>query len=68
MGAEGCSQTVYVCRTCGEQDYGDRPASPGRIDCQAACGDSMMGWRNGPLDPSPEDYLNPTTDNLGSES
>lgn len=50
MGAEGCSQTVYVCRSCGQYDYGDGPDSPGKIDCQAACGDSMMGWRGGPYD------------------
>lgn len=53
MGAEGCSQTVYVCRSCGQYDYGG-PAGPGEADCKAACGDSMMGWRNGPLDPDPD--------------
>jgi hypothetical protein len=53
MGAEGCSQTVYVCRSCGEYDYGNK-GGPAETDCMAACGDSMMGWRNGPLDPDPE--------------
>lgn len=53
MGADGCSQAVYVCRSCGEHDYGDK-GGPGEDDCKAACGDSMMGWRNGPLDPSPD--------------
>lgn len=50
MGADGCSQAVYRCATCGEQDYGDGDG-PGATDCRAACGDSMMGWRNGPFDP-----------------
>ena len=27
-----CSQTVYVCRSCGEQDYGD-PGGPGHLEC-----------------------------------
>jgi hypothetical protein len=51
MGAEGCSQSVYVCKVCGVYDYGRGANSPGQIDCKAACGDSMMGWRGGPLDP-----------------
>ena len=54
MGAEGCSQTVYVCRSCGAYDYGSGHDSPGRTDCQAVCGESMMGWRNGHLDPEPD--------------
>lgn len=53
MGADGCSQTVYVCRSCGEYDYGNK-GGPAETDCKAACGDSMMGWRNGPLDPDLE--------------
>lgn len=53
-GAEGCGQTVYVCRACGVYDYGDHDESPSKIECKAVCGDSMMGWRNGPLDPDPE--------------
>lgn len=53
MGAEGCSQTVYVCRSCGQYDYGGKDG-PAETDCKAACGDSMMGWQNGPLDPDPE--------------
>ena len=57
MGAEGCSQAVYVCKICGAYDYGEGPDSPGKNDCQAACGDSMMGWRNGHLDPSPDNGL-----------
>ena len=54
MGAEGCSQAVYVCKVCGVYDYGDGDDSPGKRDCQVVCGDSMMGWRNGHLDPSPD--------------
>lgn len=57
MGAEGCSQTVYVCRSCGAYDHGDHDDSPGKQDCQALCGDSMTGWQNGPLDPCPEPWL-----------
>jgi hypothetical protein len=53
MGAEGCSQAVYRCGVCGIHDYGSGPDSPGKIDCQAVCGDSMTGWQNGPLDPNP---------------
>jgi len=30
-----CSQTVYVCEICGENDYGD-PGGPGHADC-ASC-------------------------------
>lgn len=56
MGAEGCSQTVYVCRSCGQYDYGDGDGSPGKQDCQAVCGDSMTGWQNGPLDPRPDEW------------
>lgn len=51
MGAEGCSQAVYVCKVCGETDYGIGADSPGETDCKAVCGDSMMGWRGGHLDP-----------------
>lgn len=54
MGAEGCSQAVYVCLSCGAYDYGTGSDSPGEINCKSVCGDSMMGWRNGPLDPSPD--------------
>lgn len=54
MGADGCSQTVFVCRSCGVHDYGDGSDSPAKIECQSVCGDSMMGWRNGPLDPEPD--------------
>jgi len=54
MGADGCSQTVYRCTVCGVIDYGDDDDGPGVTDCKAACGDSMMGWRNGPLDPNPD--------------
>jgi len=57
MGAEGCSQAVYVCRSCGAYDHGDTDDSPGKRDCQAVCGESMTGWRNGPLDPDPEPWL-----------
>lgn len=32
----GCSQTVYVCRTCGTYDYGE-PGGPGRHDCVTTC-------------------------------
>jgi hypothetical protein len=53
MGAEGCSQAVYRCAICGIHDYGDGDG-PGATDCRAACGDSMMGWRNGPFDPQPD--------------
>lgn len=56
MGAEGCSQTVYVCRSCGTHDYGEGADSPGKRDCQAVCGDSMTGWHNGPLDPDPDQW------------
>lgn len=51
MGAEGCSQAVYRCRSCGQYDYGSGDDSPGKTDCQSVCGDSMMGWRGGHLDP-----------------
>lgn len=54
MGAEGCSQGVYRCRSCGVYDHGEGDDSPGKLDCQSACGDSMMGWRNGQLDQDPE--------------
>jgi hypothetical protein len=57
MGAEGCSQAVYVCRSCGVYDYGSGDDSPGKRDCQAVCGESMTGWQNGPLDPNPEPWL-----------
>jgi len=60
MGAEGCSQAVYVCRSCGAYDHGDTAESPGKHDCQVVCGDSMMGWRNGHLDPSPDYGLRAT--------
>lgn len=53
-GACGCSQSVYRCAICGTYDYGDAEG-PGATDCRAACGDSMMGWRGGPLDPEVED-------------
>ncbi len=56
MGAEQCSQTVYVCRSCGQYDYGDRDDSPGKADCVAVCGQSMTGWQNGPLDPNWDHY------------
>jgi len=56
MGAVGCSQTVYVCRSCGEHDYGNGEESPGKQDCQAVCGESMTGWQNGPLDPRPDPW------------
>jgi hypothetical protein len=59
MGAEGCSQAVYVCRSCGAYDYGSGDDSPGERDCKAVCGDSMMGWRNGHLDPAPDWGLAP---------
>ena len=54
MGAEGCSQAVYVCKICGVYDYGKGDDSPGQLDCQVVCGDSMTGWRNGPFDPKPD--------------
>lgn len=56
MGAEGCSQAVYVCKVCGVTDYGVGDDSPGQIDCQAVCGESMMGWRGGQLDPDFQDW------------
>lgn len=52
MGADGCSQAVYRCGICGVYDYGKGEDSPGETDCRAACGDSMTGWQNGPLDPN----------------
>lgn len=52
MGAEGCSQPVFVCKNCGVTDYGDSDDSPGKIECQAVCGDSMTAWKKGPLDPN----------------
>jgi hypothetical protein len=54
QGAEGCSQAVYRCAVCGTYDYGSGADSPGEIDCKAACGDSLQGWRGGPLDPDPD--------------
>lgn len=56
MGAVGCGQAVYVCRSCGTYDYGIGNGSPGKTDCQAACGESMTGWQNGPLDPCPDPW------------
>jgi len=52
MGAEGCSQAVYQCQVCGEQDYGDSVDSPGKKDCQIQCGQDMKGWKGGDLDPN----------------
>ena len=40
-----CGQSVYRCSRCGEWDYGTDPDSPGLVDCRAACGDSLHGWR-----------------------
>lgn len=34
IGEGQCSQTVYVCRTCGDTDYGDK-GGPGHDDCMA---------------------------------
>lgn len=31
-GCDGCSQTVYRCRTCGSYDYGER-GGPANRDC-----------------------------------
>lgn len=31
-GGSGCSQSFYVCRRCGEEDYGE-PGGPGHADC-----------------------------------
>lgn len=33
IGGGFCSQTVYVCQTCGDTDYGYR-GGPGHADCQ----------------------------------
>ena len=44
-GNDECGQAVYRCARCGEYDYGTDPDGPGMTDCQAACGDSMTGWR-----------------------
>lgn len=33
---DGCSQAVYVCRTCGTYDYGER-GGPGHRDCETTC-------------------------------
>lgn len=40
-----CGQAVYRCARCGAYDYGTDPDGPGMTDCQATCGDSMLGWR-----------------------
>lgn len=48
---------VYVCKVCGVTDYGIGADSPGETDCKAVCGDSMMGWRGGHLDPDHERIL-----------
>lgn len=42
-GNEKCSQTVFVCVRCGAYDYGEKDG-PGMTECQATCGDSMLGW------------------------
>ena len=55
-GCDACSQTVFRCDRCGVFDYGAE-GGPGRQDCQAACGDSMTGWRNGPLDDNPDPWF-----------
>jgi hypothetical protein len=34
--AAGCSQTVYVCRRCGESDYGDK-GGPAHRECFSEC-------------------------------
>lgn len=31
-----CSQTVYVCRACGQYDYGEK-GGPGFDDCEIGC-------------------------------
>lgn len=40
-----CSQTVYVCRSCGEQDYGE-PGGPGHRECygDGSTGCSFQCW------------------------
>lgn len=42
---ENCSQAVYVCARCGEQDYGEA-GGPGHEDCTHCA----FAWRHGPDD------------------
>lgn len=35
-GSEECSQAVYVCRRCGDYDYGEK-GGPGWEDCRDGC-------------------------------
>lgn len=34
---EHCSQPVYICRSCGEIDYGDNSKYPGAQFCERSC-------------------------------